>query len=307
MPARSRPGRRPLILAFHGGTGTGTAMRRLAALDLRADREGWVVAYPDAIGGHWNDGRRAPAIASHRNDVDDIAFAAALVDHLVATAGVDPDRVYATGMSNGGMLCHRLAAERPDLVAAIAPVAGLAPEPLVAAGPPRRPVPVLVVHGTADPVVPWVGGPVSGPRLGSLNPVWRADRVGNPPDLGTGPEGGDADRGRVASVEETVAWWRRAAGHDGDDLGHGEDEGDRGPIVQALPHRDPADPTRVRVTSWSGGTAGADVVLVAVEGGGHTWPGGLQYLPQRLIGVTAGDLNASDTMVAFFAGRTRRG
>ena len=251
----------PLVLAFHGGGADGKAMRLLSNLDARADREGWVVAYPDGLDGNWNDGRDAPAIRAQRDRVDDVGLAAALVDHLVAAAGIDRARVFATGFSNGGMLCHRLAVERPDLVAAIAPVSGPMPAPLAR----RRaslPVPVLMVHGTADPIVPYDGGAVMG----------------------------DADRGRVASLEETAAYWRQA--------NRCQPEA----ILEDLVPPGPSDRTEVRQATWRpADDEGAEVVAVTVEGGGHTWPGGRQYQPERVIGVMARAVQASDLIAAFFS------
>ena len=261
---RSAPA--PLVLAFHGGGATGGAIRKLTNLDARADREGWLVAYPDAVQGHWNDGRGSSEIPEQRDGVDDVGWCARLVAHLVETAGADPDAVFATGFSNGGMFCHRLAVERPDLVLAVAPVAGPMPEPLLDPGP-ARPVPVLLVHGTDDPVVPYGGGPVQG----------------------------DPRRGRVAPVEETAARWREV------------NRCAPSPMVTELPHRDPADDTRVTVAAWEPAVAGegAEVVLVTVAGGGHTWPGGLQYKPQSAIGATAGDVHASDLVADFFRDQVR--
>jgi polyhydroxybutyrate depolymerase len=258
-------GAAPLVLAFHGGSSTGAAMRKLTNLDARADREGWLVAYPNAVQGHWNDGRGSAEIPEQRDGVDDVGWCARLVDHLVETAGADRERVYATGFSNGGMFCQRLAVERPDLVAAVASVGGPMAEPVCDPGP-ARPMPVLLVHGTDDPVVPYGGGPVMG----------------------------DPRRGRVAPVEDTAARWRevnRCAPR---------------PAVHELPHRDPADDTRVRISRWRPEGEGAEVVLVTVDGGGHTWPGGLQYLPQREIGPTARDVHASDLVADFFRDELRR-
>ena len=264
-PGTSTPSA-PLVVAFHGGMASGGAMRKLTNLNDRADREGWLVAFPDATQGHWNDGRGSAEIPEQRDRVDDVGWFARLVDHVVETAGADRDRVYATGFSNGAMFCHRLAVERPDLVAAVAAVAGPIPEPLLDPGP-ARPVPVLLVHGTDDPVVPYGGGPVQG----------------------------DPRRGRVASVEETAARWRAVnrCAPDG--------------TVTALPHRDPADRTRMTLTRWQPKAAGegAEVVLVTVDGGGHTWPGGLQYQPQSAIGATAGDVHASDLVADFFRDKAR--
>ncbi|HEX2275145.1 MAG TPA: PHB depolymerase family esterase, partial [Acidimicrobiales bacterium] len=222
-------GPRPLIVAFHGGMATGADMRKLTNLDARADREGWVVAYPNGVEGHWNDGRGVDNYPAHRDDVDDVGFVSRLVDHLVETAGVDRGRVYATGFSNGGMFVHRLAMTRPDLVAAIAPVAGTIARPLLDPGP-QAPVPVLMIHGTADRMVAYDGGPVGGPS---------------------------ESRGEVASVEETCAWWR-AANRCSDTA---EEE--------TLPHRDDADPTHVRVARWEPeGADGAEVVVATVVEGG---------------------------------------
>ena len=258
------PGSHPLVLAFHGGSATGAAMRKLTNLDARADREAWVVAYPDAVEGHWNDGRGVTSYPAHRDGVDDVGFAARLVDHLVQTRGVDRSRVYATGFSNGAMFCHRLAMSRPDLIAAFAAVSGTVPRPLADPGP-AEPVPALLVHGTADRIVPYDGGPVDG----------------------------DESRGAVLSLEEAATHWRSA------------NRCGPVPATETLPHVDPDDPTRVQVTTWPAGPGGAEVVAVTVVDGGHTWPGGLQYKPVRVIGPVAGDLNASDAVVAFFSGKHR--
>ena len=260
-----REGAAPLLVTFHGGGSTGGAVRKLTNLDRRADREGWLVAYPESLEGHWNDGRGSAEIPEQRNGVDDVGWFARLVDHLVESAGADPERVYVTGFSNGGMFCQRLAVERPDLVAAVASVGGPMPEPLSDPGP-SRPMPVLVVHGTDDPVVPYRGGPVQG----------------------------DERRGRVLSAEDTAARWRAA--------NRCSPTGSR----TELPHRDPDDHTRVRITRWRPEGEGAEVVLVTVDRGGHTWPGGPQYLPQREIGLTARDVHASDLVVDFFRDEVRR-
>jgi polyhydroxybutyrate depolymerase len=89
---------------------------------------------------------------------DDVRFIGRLLDDLASLHRIDRRRVYATGMSNGGMMCYRLALEMPDRIAAIAPVAGTMP---VAGQPPDRPMPVLHFHGTADNVVAYEGVPES--------------------------------------------------------------------------------------------------------------------------------------------------
>ena len=82
------------------------------------------MAYPDGAGRRWNDGR---AVGAER---DDVGFVRALIDSLERELEIDPRRVYATGISNGGMFAHRLACELPGVLAAIAPVAGALPAAL---------------------------------------------------------------------------------------------------------------------------------------------------------------------------------
>jgi polyhydroxybutyrate depolymerase len=128
-------------------------MRRYIALDAIAEREGFVVAYPDGIGHHWNDGR--PELDG---TADDVAFIAALIDELAATYSLDRARVYVTGISNGAIMAYRLACELPDRIAAIAPVAGDVPLADLARCRPHAKVSVLAINGTDDPLVPFDGG-----------------------------------------------------------------------------------------------------------------------------------------------------
>lgn len=144
----------PVVLAFHAAAMNGAAMARFCGLSETADRSGFVVVYPNGTGStpfflYWDAGgvRGRPS--------DDVGYVAKLLDDLATVVHVDPRRVYATGMSNGAMMCYRLAAELSDRIAAIAPVAGtMALETFR----PRRPVPLLHFHGTKDGLVLF-GGP----------------------------------------------------------------------------------------------------------------------------------------------------
>jgi polyhydroxybutyrate depolymerase len=122
-------------------------------------------------------------------------------------------------------------------------------------------MPVLLIHGTQDPLVPWDGGDVQ---------VFRRKR------------------GRVLSASETVAFWVK---HNGCAPT---------PVITYEPDQDPTDGTKVRREEYRSGKDGSEVLLYAVEGGGHTWPGGWQYLPERIIGKTCRDLQASEVIWEFF-------
>ena len=147
-----------LVINLHGAGMTGSAQQAATNYNAVADAHGFVAAYPDGIDLSWADGRGASI--PDRQGVDDVGFLVALVDRLSHDYGVPPGRVFATGMSAGAFMANRLACERADVVAAIAPVAGT-----LGAGArctPSRPVSVLEIHGTADPVVPYTGGGMVG-------------------------------------------------------------------------------------------------------------------------------------------------
>src|SRR5215471_1123770 len=146
----------PLLLVFHGGRGGPEIIARLTAFDELADTEPFVVAYPQAIAGHWSDGRSTTRPG--RKDEDDPPFIQALVRELCSRYPIDRARIYAVGMSNGGMMCHRLGVEMTDTFAAIAAVAGGMAEEIVPDGPIASPLSVIGIYGTADPIIPWEGG-----------------------------------------------------------------------------------------------------------------------------------------------------
>jgi polyhydroxybutyrate depolymerase len=150
---------RPLVLAMHGYTLNATEHERTTGLSEIADREGFVVVYPEGIGAptSWNAGICCSYDDKSR---DDLEFLGALIDDLGERTCLDQGRVYATGFSNGGMLTYRMACEMSDRIAAVASVAGsmVLPEDQCH---PLRPVPLMHTHGTADPIVPFDGG--SGP------------------------------------------------------------------------------------------------------------------------------------------------
>lgn len=144
----------PVVLALHGAAMNGPAMVTFSGLSTKADEAGFVVVYPSGTGTGpfraWNAGGFEGKLAEGRPD--DVAFIGKVLDDLGTVIKVDTKRVYACGMSNGGMMCYRLAAELSDRIAAIAPVAGTI---AVAESKPTRAVPVIHFHGTRDTLVPF--------------------------------------------------------------------------------------------------------------------------------------------------------
>jgi polyhydroxybutyrate depolymerase len=149
----------PLVLNFHGFTSSGRGQQASSNMDLTADDEGFLVAYPNGLDSSWNAGICCGRSATF--DVDDVGFARAVIDDIGARGCIDESRVYATGMSNGGFFSHRLACEAADVIAAVAPVAGVLGID-AAACTPARPIPLIHLHGTGDMLVPYEGGGLAG-------------------------------------------------------------------------------------------------------------------------------------------------
>lgn len=262
-PAAPAQGRPAAVLVFHGGGGSAAQMAETSGFNRLADANGFIAVYPEGIDRSWNDGRGADTRAGAAG-VDDVGFVAALIDHMIAAYDVDPARVYATGMSNGGMLTQNLGCRLSGRLAAIAPVAGslaVANEPDCTLA---QPLPVLQIHGTADRIVPYEGGVV---RVTS----------GNRGAAGTQP---------VLSVAATQQLWRAK-------------NNCPPPVSSQLPARTD-DGTSVTLDA-SRCPGNVDVVLYTITNGGHTWPGSEGRLPEVVVGPVSHQIDASEAIWNFFA------
>lgn len=148
----------PVVLVFHGGGSSAKVMVRFSGMNETADKHGFVAVYPSGSGRleaarTWNAGNCCGY--AQRQQIDDVKFVAALLDELERSPTIDNRRIYATGMSNGALLCYLLADKLSDRLAAIGPVAGPMGTETCA---PKRPVPVVHFHGTEDAFAPYAGG-----------------------------------------------------------------------------------------------------------------------------------------------------
>jgi polyhydroxybutyrate depolymerase len=245
----------PLVLAFHGARGTGTAMAKLGHLDELAVSEGFILVTPDGVDHSWNDGR--PGTNAAAIGVDDVGFIRTLLDELKTRYPIDPARVYAIGLSNGGMFAHRLGCDLAGRITAVAAVGAALSQVLSDRCSPSRAVPVISFNGTEDPLIPYSGGFVMG-----------------------------GAKGAVLSAKSTRERW---AILDGCTTRHADKVAD-----------DASHKMSVKLDSLIGCHDGAEVVTYTIEGGGHTWPGGLQYLPQAAIGRTTQVIDAGKLAWDFF-------
>lgn len=200
----------------------------------------------------------------------DIGYLADLLTEVEATVCVDTRRIYATGLSMGGFTTSSLGCQLADRIAAIAPVAGLTDFDWCT---PARPVPVIALHGTADPIVAYDGGTGPNARLlpspdgsGSADPAHRGPAVEGP-----GPQ----------PVPESAAAWARRNGCAGE------------PVEQQV--------TGDVVLSAYPCPAGAEVQLWSVIGGGHLWFGTpSEIFPAALVGTDTDSLSATALIWDFF-------
>lgn len=155
----------PLLLAFHGAGSTGKDMADLTSLDKVADRAGFLVVYPESVDDHWHLNVETGNAAAL---VDDLGFVRALLARLESDYAVDRQRIYATGFSNGAFFSQRLACAMSAELAAVASVSGQMSKALSKVCKPTRPISILLMHGTDDPIVPYDGGNLEGSHSGGL-------------------------------------------------------------------------------------------------------------------------------------------
>ncbi|OLP17208.1 hypothetical protein BST81_17835 [Leptolyngbya sp. 'hensonii'] len=253
--------RLPLVIVLHGFGGNGRNGLEQGKWIEKSEREGFLVVGPEGVlkqpgqresflrnPRSWNSGPKETPAAVRQ--VDDVGFMRALIDHLLATGWVDENRIYVTGFSNGAAMTFRVGLELSDRIAAIAPVSNtllVQPQPL------QRPVSLLLLFGTADPINPMTGGQVT--RSGQTIT-------------------------RPAAIDSWKTWAQ---------------------LLQC-----PAEPQiiydrdGVKGRAFRPCTADAEALFYTVEGMGHVWPGGRNYLPERTIGKSSNAIDATDLIWEFF-------
>lgn len=263
----------PLVLLLHGHGGdadTMTGMNGNSApfriwLDIAA-RETLILLIPDGVVGPdgktgWNDCR---ADSTTNPTTDDVAFLQSLIQQVQQQYPVDDQRIFASGMSNGGFMSLRLAMEMADQIQAVAPIAAAMPAQSECP-PPAEPVSVLFVSGTEDPLVPWYGGEVGGSGSG---------------------------RGTVLSARDSVIYWVQ------------HNQCPTSPSVSDLPNLDRWDGSTVRLYDLPGGLQNSRVTLYQVLGGGHAEPSRTErysWLWELVVGRQNHDMEMAEEVWAFFA------
>jgi len=251
-------GKMPLIFAIHGGSGTPEGMINIANFKPIADRDKVVLVYPAGIQNNWNDGRPT---TPNQLGINDVSFFNQMCDYMINNYSVEGTKIYATGISNGGFMSSRLGCELSNRIAAIAVDAATIEATTISPNcNPGRSMPVIYIHGTSDPFVPFTGGQMTA--------------------------GGTAG-GTVLSHFQAIDKWVTINGCN------------TTPTITDL-RDIANDGTTIKQRVYSGGINGSEVVSYVVLNGGHTWPQGYQYLNEAIIGKTSQDMNACEVIWTFF-------
>ncbi len=258
----------PLLFVFHGGGGNPLSMDRRLGFTELARKEKFIVVYPAGFGGNWNDGREDITTQAHRENVDDLGFVKAMIAMVSDEYRIDQKRIFATGASNGGIFSHYVGANLSRNFAAIAPVIGGIADPFHKKFSPEKPVSVFIIQGTDDKLVPYDGN-------GSIG------------------LGRRKNRGKIISTDAAIALWT------------GHNKTDQTPAKAKLPDSNRRDGCTVETFLWANGKADTEVKFFKLNGGGHTWPGGQQYLPKFLVGNVCRDFSATEVIWKFFKGHPK--
>jgi polyhydroxybutyrate depolymerase len=253
----------PLLFMLHGGGGTMTNAQGFTNLNTVSNTNGFLAVYPQGYGiipsggFSWADGRGTSADIA---GVDDLGFIDKLLDTLIANYSIDTNKIYICGFSNGGFMTQRFACQQNQRFAAMASLGSIMDTTLFANCNPSRPIPMLLILGTADPFVPYNGGPMIG-----SGPV--------PPIVG---------------IDTLVNFWKI----------NNNCITSNTPIN--VPNIDLTDSSTVTVFNYTNCSCNSDISFYRINGGGHTWPGVEIPSYEIIAGETNEDIQASVELWNFF-------
>lgn len=144
----------PMVLNFHGYSSNAAQQELYSLMGPVSDTGNFIVVYPEGLSNAWNVG----FVGDYNTTLpDDVGFTSKIIDTMATMYSVNLNRVYACGMSNGGYFSYRLACELPEKIAAIASVTGSMTDSMHLYCNPMRKMPMMQIHGTVDPLVPYNG------------------------------------------------------------------------------------------------------------------------------------------------------
>lgn len=195
------------------------------------------------------------------NHLDDVKFISMLIDYLISKHGTDPNKVFITGISNGAIFSLYLAAKIPAKIRAVAAVCGSIPQFNMPEYALSTPMSLMVINGTEDPLLKYNGGSIIV---------------------------GKNDRGTIIATDSMISFYRNYL------------QCNITPEESKLANINLKDHSYATKFIYKGCTGNREVILIRVEQGGHTWPGGFQYLPRSIVGNVCRDFNATAEIWDFF-------
>ena len=253
-----------LVLVFHGGGSTASQIQKSTSWDEISDKNGFIVVYPEGIDKNWNDNRISQSLNGAKLG-DDIGFASKMIDELISQDKVNPQKVYVTGVSNGGFMSFKLACDLRDKISAIGVIVASVPSNYAQTCKPSKGISIIWFNGTADPLVPWEGGEIVSKTFG-----------------------GSLSRGAVLSAQDSINFWKVINNCVSDSQN------------TDLPNFNKLDGSTVTRQYYDSNT-GYPIDFYKITGGGHSWPGGPQYFPKLIIGNVNKDIDSLQLTWEFFS------
>jgi polyhydroxybutyrate depolymerase len=253
----------PILFGLHGGGGNYEQTIKFYNLNGLADKDSFIVIYPNAIAKSWTIPGFSTRSKNADTTVDDVHFISVLIDTIIQHYKGDSTKVFTTGISRGGEFSLYLADKLSSRITAIAPVCASVPKNFLKNYTFKHPTPVLLINGTEDPLIPYNGG---------FGKYLRTDEPG---------EGFD-----MASTDDLV-----------NKIISLDSCGKSLKMLNNMPDNAPDDGCTAIYTDYI--CTNVDIIFIKVVNGGHTWPGGKQYLPKFIIGKVCRDFNAEDEIFNF--------
>ncbi len=255
----------PILFVLHGGGGNATDLQRFTSnrFNQLADTHGFIVVYPEGFEKSWNDGRDAPGIVTAWDEnINDVGFISEIANRLITGFNIDKNRIFTSGISNGGFMSSRLLCDRSDLFKGGAIITATLSSTYINSCSASNSNSVLVFNGTDDPLVPYNGGQVT--VFGQ-------------------------ERGEVISTDAYMQFWANANGCQAT------------PVITDFPDA-VDDDTTIQIHDYPSCDNQSVVRLYSIIGGGHTWPGARESLILGgVVGRTTKEIVACDVIWDFFS------
>lgn len=268
IPKQVKGDRLPIVFILHGGGGTGEGMIYLSRMSEKAEEYGFIAVYPDGYANRWNDGRKISHSLTDKRNTNDVEFFKDMVRYLDKEIPVDYNRIHAVGISNGGFMTQRLLCEAAELFSSGYSIAAVTSQGLkeICNPPPRKSIGFIM--GTADDVVPYLGGTVSIPSDPSPN----AKKI---------------SAGDVVSYLESLEFWSSP-------FVCKEETKTKKRHLNKFWKRD------IQYTQVTDCQSDQRVEGYLIPGGGHIWPNGFFYQNEKQYGYLSKDLDTREIVLQFF-------